>query len=316
MNPVDLRLNIDDEITEMEQYVAAHWDNVRNLRPALKELHQRASHDARAFFKENDAWLAINALEQKRMTVISKLLQDPEEIDFCGYYDAVFVTLKGINNNLSYMGKVGRDIDGPWDFSSRVNPHLKAIFKRFPDLAHASLKSVAGEKVFQGSHIGSIRANEFPDIVTGSGVGLEKSVYGRSAAHALLSAAYVHFLGIAEMLNTLALARDIEQFIPVSEPGLKFSPIISGQTGNKLLDAALSLCDPVPSESEFLEAVAKAKEFRKKSHEDQAKEVVDHGFSISDLDQGIAESRRKAVKALKRCFGSADRRSEPSSLAP
>lgn len=303
MKIVTLQLNIDEEINAMEQQVLASWSNVRDIRPALTELYAKAAHDTRAFFEDFEPSMLCRSLIEARRTEIEKLFDDEDQKALCGYYDAVSSTLSQIDNRMGYVLSASRNIDGPWDFSTKLTPHFKAILKKYPSLAHASPKPDSQNVEFQGCYIGAVRSSEFPERISARHVEYEVDSHGKGSAYVLIGAAYAHFMGISEKLNTLGLMRDIQGLFDISEPEMKFAKIIDGGVGNKLLDTLISLVEPMQQEKDFVDAVESMKAFRAKTPEEQKAMANTNLFtSNAELDRIISESEKKALKAVRRYF--------------
>lgn len=316
MKIVTLQLDIKEEIDAMEQQVLASWKNVRDLRPALEDLYARATHDTRAFFEDFEPSTLCHSLIEARAGVIESYFSDEDQKNLCGYYDSISNTLSQINTSLGYVLSATRNMDGPWDFSGKLTPHFKAIVKKYPSLAHATLKTDAESVEFKGSYIGAVRSFEFPERITANHVEAEMDSHGKGSAYALLGAAYAHFMGISEQLNTLRLVRDIKGLFDINEPSMKFGKIIDGSTGNKLLDTLISLGEPMHQEQDFVDAVENAKTFRAKTEEEQKAISAGYFTSNDELDRSINESQKKALKALCRHFRTSSGHDQSISVTP
>jgi hypothetical protein len=317
MKTVTLQLNIDDEINAMEQQVLATWSNVRDIRPALQALYAQAAHDSRAFFEDFEPSMLCRSLSEARVAEIKKLFDDEDQKDLCGYYDSVANTLRQIDNGMSYVLGASRNIDGPWDFSEKLTPHFKVILKKYPSLAHASPKLDAEHLEFQGCYIGAVRSHEFFERITPQYVEYEVDGHGKGSAYVLIGAAYAHFMGVSEKLNTLALMRDIQSLFDIAEPVMKFGKIIDGSVGNKLLDTLISLADPMPQEKEFVDEVANMKAFRTMTPQERAQmNKTDMHISNEELDRLIDEHQKDALKAVRRHFRINSKPDHELSVAP
>lgn len=303
MKNVTLQLNIDDEINAMEQYVLATWSHVDDIRPALQALYTQATHDTRAFFEDFEPSMLCRSLSEARVAEIEKLFDDEDQKNLCGYYDSVASMLSQIDNGMSYVVSASRDLDGPWDFAKKLSVPFKALVKKYPGLAHASPKSDTDNVEFQGSYIGAVRSREFSERTTAQYVEYEVEGHGKGAAYVLIGAAYAHFMGICEQINTLTLMRDIQGLFDINEPAIKFGKVIEGSVGNKILDTLITLADPMKEEKDFVDAVADMKAFRAMTPQEQAKKAgADSHISNEELDRLINDNQNDALKAVRRHF--------------
>lgn len=317
MKTVTLQLNMDDEINAMEQQVLATWSNVRDIRPALQALYTQAAHDTRAFFEDFEPSMLCRSLSEARVAEIEKLFDDEDQKNLCGYYDSVASTLRQIDNGMSYVLSASRNLDGPWDFAEKLTVPFKALVKKHPGLAHASPKSDAENVEFQGCYIGAVRSPEFSERITSQYVGYEVDGHGKGAAYVLIGAAYAHFMGICEQINTLTLMRDIQGLFDINEPTIKFGKVIEGSVGNKMLDTLISLAEPMQEEKDFVDAVANMKAFRAMTPQEQTKKAsADMHISNEELDRLINEHQKDALKAVRRHFRINSKHDQELSVTP
>lgn len=303
MKEVTLSLDIDDEISLMAHHVQATWNNVRDIQAALKDLHAKASHDTRALFDQYEPSEVCHQLSQARQELVSGLFQDDDEKALCGSYDSIASVLDQTYYKLRSVREAGLGLDGPWDFASKMAPHHKAILKKYPSLAHATPKADPDEHVFQGSYIGAVRSFEFPERITPGHVEHEIDGHGKGAAYVLLSAAYAHFMGVTEQLNTKALVRDIKELFSTDMPSMTFGKVVTGAIDNKILKTLITLSAEVYTEDQFKAAVAGRKEYNLMSAEDKQKVCDENPLcSIEELDRKISEEEKKTLKALRRIF--------------
>ncbi len=303
MKEVTLQLDIDEEINQLAQHVQATWNNVKEIHSVLRELQVRAAHDTRALFDQFEPSEVCHSLSKARQELVSRLFQDEDEKALCGSYDSIASVLDQAYYKMRSVREAGLGLDGPWDFSSKMAPHHKAILKKYPSLAHATPKANPDEHVFQGSYIGAVRSFEFPERITAGHVAHEIDGHGKGAAYVLLGAAYAHFMGINEHLNTKALVRDIKELFNTDIPNMTFGKVVTGAVDNKLLQTLITLSDEVYTEDQFKAAVVSRKEFSLMSPEDRQKVCDENPLcSMEELDRQISEDEKKTLKALRRVF--------------
>lgn len=302
MKNVTLQFDLIEEVIAMELQILASWINARDLKTALCDLYAKARFDTRAFFDQHDVWQLCTALRDERADVIAPSLKGEDECMLAGYYDAIATTLSSMSNNLSPVHEACRNIDGAWDFTERFTPHFKVLTKKYPGLAHLKPRTDAEIREFSGSHLGS-RSIEFPARITPDYAAIENSNHGKGMAYVILGAAYAHFMAISEKLNTLEMVDSLQGFLDVRQPGISFEPIALKPTGSRHLDTLISVCAKPSTEGEFRQAVSDAKEWKMKTPEQQAHTASELQMpSNADLDRIIADSRKSAIKAVRRHF--------------
>lgn len=323
MKELSTDINLDEEVAHMAEFIRQKWTPIENIEALFTEIRDAALHAARAWLHDHDIWDVAHDMLDARKALLEEKLKDSLPVQSVGveYYDALCTLVYDISGKAKRLKEAGMDIDGPWDFSRRVNALSNRLSAKYPDLATARPNGWAefekgyteydgqaeydpkpDRELFKGSKVEGACSGSFPMRVALPYVMYDEKAQGFKAYRVLVGAVFAQFLGIKEMLNTEELKQALKALPGMDEPTMVFERKVA--TDNPLLSVLFKMARPCPKEAAYLAACKSQAEYAMLSDEEKAALEAKHEDKIQQIldrlkSSGGGEEDRKKREASK-----------------
>lgn len=302
MQELKAGIQIPAEEAAVVSYLAQTWAPIEGLSALVADIRATAFHQGRGWLDEFDiGTLAHDRARQRQEFLVKELPGDVErEREIGATYDRAVQVLDAMWTNSRLLVKLGKALDGPWDYSRRVDSTYAALAGKYPDLARAKplgwdelekdyvdfggqekFDSKAARNMFKGADTATAGSDAFPIRVGLPHVMYDDKCQGRRAPRVLVGAIFSHFLVIREFLNTLSVLDAIKAVPQPNQAEVLFS--FEVETENPFVKVLLALNERVYTEEDYREAIDGARAYERLSAEEKAERAKNHDQEISEL---------------------------------
>lgn len=259
MKKLALPINVTTEAEALAAFIDQTWTAIPDIKSLFNEIRDAALYESRAWF-DNYAvgFLAHDMMQARRGLLITRLATEDEK-ESGPFYDNVCNVLYQIWSNSDFVAKIGREIDGSWDYSDRVDAVYAKLAKKYPGLASAKplgwaalakdysdfdgqeeYDGPAATELFQGMDVTSAGSAGFVSRTALPYVMYDEKCQGRKAPRVLVGAVFAHFLGIREFMNTQAMCDALKALPLRADPEVLFD-IEMPTSSNPLMQVLLQM---------------------------------------------------------------------------
>lgn len=331
MNKLTADINLDEEVTHLADFIRQKWSPIDNLEALIADIRDEAFQAARGWFIEFDLWEMVTDLADSR----AELLRNSVTLDVqlsLNLYDAYCCLLNDFSRNLPEVRKAAYQLDGDWDFSTRVSRLVRTLQRKFPDLNGArplgwdalangysdfdgqeEYDPTPDAELFKGVRITGAHTPSFPSQVALPYVMYDEKCQGRKASHVLVGAVFTQFLGIQEFLNTLKVKEALQAEVFLAElarPEMLYHSNFVSE--NPILKVLLQLAKPSPTEAAFQDALGHYRAYaalsdaekaaREAAKAERIREIIQRLRDQRGLDGQYEEAKKRNLKLLRDVF--------------
>ncbi len=313
----DVSLDLDEEVAALVEYVDNRWEPMPQRFELFKDIRDKALFQARGWFSDYEVTHKARTLRETRETLLA-----PAD----AVYDAVCHFLDEVFFKMSTIERVGRDLDGPWDFSDRVSSVYSEMLKKYPGLANTrplgwtelekgyedydgmeAYDSAPDIAEFRGINSDSASAPGFHGRVVLPWVMYDEKCQGRKAPYVLVSAVFAHFLFIASKQNAFLACEELGRIANLQAPGLVFEVEWQPSAGNNpCINSIRELARAPHTKTEYEEHLRATDAFDALSEEEQEAAAIERDLTVEQIfaeilseEEDPEEKAREAANAAK-----------------
>ena len=259
MKKLALPINVTTEAEALAAFIDQTWTAIPDIKSLFNEIRDAALHESRAWF-DNYAvgFLAHDMMSARRGLLVTQLATEAEK-EAGPFYDGVCHVLDQVWSHSDVVAKLGREIDGSWDYSDRVDAVYAKLAKKYPGLSSAKplgwaalakdysdfdgqeeYDGRAANELFQGMDVSSAGSCNFVNNTALPYVMYDEKCQGRKAPRVLVAAVFSHFLGIREFMNTQEMCDALKALPLRTDPEVLFD-IEMPTSSNTLMQVLLQM---------------------------------------------------------------------------